>query len=143
MNNVWWKRTKAKSTIEADPFRRVACRSPFVNKWQGSLAITPTFRHETWAYQLRTGLDAFRVEDGLTHEIVIGYRLLSTPDYFYLLLRGQYALQKNSEAYQIIEGLAFLLLDGKKDEVLLSGSSQSFHQTFWPMAVEKIYARLK
>lgn len=141
MNVKWWRKSqKIKPT--ANPFRRVACRQPFVNRWQGSLATTPTLEHKVWAEQLREG--HFRANEAATHELVVGYQLANSERNFWLLFRGQYSLEKNSTAYQICEGLAFLLLDAKSPwELRLEHNSLTFHEQFWPLAVERLYEEIR
>lgn len=141
--NVWkWRREKEKIKPTANPFRRVAGREPIVNQWEGQLAPTPALVHRIWAHELRTGY--FKADELATHEIVIGYSLASQADGFWLLFRAQYTLEKNSQAYQIIDGLAWLMKDAKfPSELRMEQTSRAFHREFWPLAVERLYEEIR
>lgn len=143
MNGIRWKwgKGKGENKAQADPFRRVACSSPLINQWEGHLPCTSTLRHRIWCQQLREG---FKADPRATHEFVIGYSLANSATKIFLLFRGQYTLPKNSEAYQILDGLAWLLLDAKSpSEVRLEQNSLIFHQEFWPLAIEKLYEEIR
>ena len=140
--NVWkWgRREKIKPT--ADPFRRLACHWPLINKWEGVLPHTPAFKHQLWIQQLREGY--FKADSRASHELVIGYSLANSSSGFWLLYRAQYTIEKDSEAYQIVDGLAWLLLDASEpSEVRLERNSLLFHQEFWPLAVERLYEEIR
>lgn len=139
--NVWrWKREE-KNKLAADPFRRVAASSPILNQWEGKLAPTPALRHKLWTHELRTGY--FKADARATHGIVIGYSLANSEKDFWLLYRAQYTLEKNSQAYQILDGLAWLMLDAKSpSELRMEQGSRAFHREFWPLAIEKIYEEI-
>lgn len=140
--NVWQWGRKKENRPSTDPFRRVACREPFINKWEGQLALTPALRHSAWIHELRTGY--FKADELASHEIVIGYSLASSPKNFWLLYRAQYTIPKNSEAYQILEGIAWLMKDAKSPgELRMEQTSRAFHREFWPLAVERLYEEIR
>lgn len=136
-----WGRRKEETKPQAYEFRRMACNPPILNKWQGVLSLTPALRHQVWVHQLREGY--FKADARATHGIVVGYGLANQKDSFWLLYRAQYTIAKDSEAYQIIDGLAWLLQDAKEPwEVRLEQRSLVFHQEFWPLAVERLYEEI-